>query len=323
MIEKEKMKAAIYKRYGAPEVLELVELPKPPVSANEVLVSIKAVGLNPKDSAIRAGMLKLITGRRFPKQTGFDFSGVIVERGEAVTSHKIGEEVFGYIEDLKGGAAAEFLAVTQNWIAKKPGAVTHTEIAATPCAYLTALQALRDTAKLKANQKVLIYGASGGVGTAAIQLAKHFGAEVTTVSNSKNKDYCARLGANKTLAYDTGDVFENLHEEYDVFLQVHVLSGSVYHKARRVLKKRGVFVTLTPNPLLKLQGFISKILSRPTLETIIVKSRKSDLEEIAQLVAQGILKPQIQQKFALSEIAQAHRMIETQHTRGKIVLEIR
>ncbi|MBW4491078.1 MAG: NAD(P)-dependent alcohol dehydrogenase [Trichocoleus desertorum ATA4-8-CV12] len=316
------MQAVIFNQYGGPEVLELVNLPQPTIAANQVLVRVKAVGLNPKDAALRAGMLKFLTGKQFPQRTGFDFSGVIVAIGDQVNNHQVGEEVFGYIEDLVGGAAAEFLAVKQDWIATKPAGITHAEAAAMPCTYLTALQALRDKAKLQRGQKILIYGASGGVGTAAIQIAKHLGAVVTAVSSSKNQAYCAALAADKTLAYDQGDVFEETQEKFDVFFQVHVLSGNLYSQACKLLKREGVFVTIEPNPLLGLQGVIRKLLGQPRLESLLVKSNQQDLEAIAKLTEQGALRPQVLQKLPLNDIAKAHKLIEEQHSRGKIVLEV-
>ncbi|MBD2124577.1 NAD(P)-dependent alcohol dehydrogenase [Trichocoleus sp. FACHB-262] len=315
------MQAVIFNQYGGPEVLELVDIPQPTMAANQVLVRVKAVGLNPKDAALRAGMLKFLTGKRFPQKTGFDFSGVIVAVGDQVKNHQIGEEVFGYIEDLVGGAAAEFVAVKQDWIATKPAAIAHVEAAAMPCTYLTALQALRQ-AKLQRGQKIFIYGASGGVGTAAIQIAKHLGAVVTAVSSGKNQAYCAALAADKTLAYDQSDVFGDTQEKYDVFFQVHVLSGNLYSQARKILKREGVFITIEPNPLLGAQGFIRKLLGQPRLESLLVKSNQQDLEAIARMAEQGVLQPQVLQKLALSDIAKAHKIIEEQHTRGKIVLEI-
>lgn len=315
------MQAVIFNQYGGPEVLEIVDIPQPPMAASQVLVQVKAVGLNPKDAALRAGMLKFLTGNRFPQQTGFDFSGVIVAIGDQVKNHQIGEEVFGYIEDLVGGAAAELVAVKQDWIATKPASMIHAEAAAMPCTYLTALQALRK-AKLQRGQKILIYGASGGVGTAAIQIAKHLGAVVTAVSSAKNQVYCAALAADKTLAYDQGDVFVDSQEKYDVFFQVHVLSGNLYSQARKILKRAGVFVTIEPNPLLGLQGGIRKLLGQPRLESLLVKSNHQDLEAIAKLSEQGVLRPQVLQKLPLNDIVKAHKIIEEQHTRGKIVLEV-
>jgi NADPH:quinone reductase-like Zn-dependent oxidoreductase len=160
------------------------------------------------------------------------------------------------------------------------------------------------------------------VGTAAVQSAKHLGAVVTAVSSAKNQAYCAALGADKTLAYDQGDVFADAQEKYDVFFQVYVLSGNRYSQARKILKRGGSFVTIDPNPVLRIQGLIRRVLGQPRLKSLLVKSNQQDLEAIAKLTEQGALRPEVLQKLPLNDIAKAHKIVEEQHTRGKIVLEV-
>jgi NADPH:quinone reductase-like Zn-dependent oxidoreductase len=182
------MKAIGYQKYGSAEVLEMLELPIPKPQKDEVLIYVSYISLNPRDVSIRSGNFSLITGKKFPKLTGADFSGTIVQIGDNVTNLKIGDMVFGYVEGLKSGISSEYTVVPKNKVAIKPDALTHQQAATLGCAYLTALQALKDKAHIKKGDKVLIYGASGGVGSAAIQLAKHFGATVTAISNSSNKN---------------------------------------------------------------------------------------------------------------------------------------
>ncbi len=158
------MQAVIYRQYGGPEVLETARLTIPTAGANQVVVRVAAVGLNPKDVAIRSGALRLLTGRRFPKATGFDFSGVVAGVGPGVTGVGPGDEVFGYLEDLHGGAAAEYHAVRLEWVARKPAAVSHPAMAAVPCAYLTAWQGLVQQARLErgaAGTYLRCFGRSG------------------------------------------------------------------------------------------------------------------------------------------------------------------
>lgn len=320
--DQETMQAVMYRQYGGPEVLETARLPIPPAGAGQVLVRVAAVGLNPKDVVIRGGDLKLLTGRRFPKATGFDFSGVVVRTGSGVTSIRPGDEVFGYLEDLHGGAAAEYLAVRQEWVAPKPAAVGHAAMAAVPCAYLTAWQALVQQAGLERGQRVLIYGASGGVGTAAIQVARHRGATVTAVSSGRNTAYCLAQGAHAALAYDQGDLARTLTEKYDVFFQVHVLSGSRYGLAKEVLTPGGTFLTLNPSPGSMLRDVASRVLPGPRHRTVLVKSRREDLAQLAGLIERGELRPPVGQTLPLDCIREAHAQLQTGHTVGKLVLTV-
>lgn len=316
------MQAIIYRQYGGPEVLETAQLPVPAVGNGQVLVRVAAVGLNPKDVAIRSGTLRLISGRTFPKGTGFDFSGVVARTGPAVTGIQPGDEVFGYLEDLQGGAAAEYLAVRQEWLARKPAAAGHAAMAAVPCAYLTAWQALVQMAGLRPGQRVLIYGASGGVGTAAIQIARHRGAHVTAVCSRRNTAYCLGQGAHAAVAYDQGDVAGALHQPYDVFLQVHVLSGSQYPLARKVLAPGGTFLTLNPAPASLLRDLTSRLLPGPRHRTVLVKSCRDDLAQLARLIEEGALRPSVAQTLPLDRIREAHVQLETGHTVGKLVLTV-
>ena len=314
------MQAVVYRQYGGPDVLEMTELPLPVPAAGQVLVRVAAVGLNPKDAVIRSGMLKLISGSRFPKRTGFDFSGVVAQTGPAVKDFAAGDEVFGYLEDLHGGAAAQYLAVRQEWIAKKPAAASHPEMAAVPCAYLSAWQALVHKAGLQRGQRVLVYGASGGVGTAAIQIARSLGAGVTAVSSRKNTAYCLGQGADHALAYDEGDLAGALTGPYDVFFQVHVLSGSQYPLAKKVLKPKGAFVTLDPGPAGFVRSLASRLLPGPRFRNLLVQSRAADLAQLAGLVAQGELRPPVGNTLPLANAREAHVQLETGHTVGKLVL---
>jgi NADPH:quinone reductase-like Zn-dependent oxidoreductase len=315
------MKAVVFHSYGSPDVLQMVDLPRPTITAEQVLVKVESFGINPKDAMIRSGALRWLSGRRFPKQTGFDLSGTVVEVGEAVTDLLVGDLVFGYLANFEGGAAAEEVAVPAAWVARRPASISPALAAAMPCTYLTALQALRDKARLQPGQHVVIYGASGGVGTAAIQLAKRFGATVTSVSSARNVDHCLANGADLALAYDQDNIFA-ASKQCDVFFQVFAAEGSLYGKARIVLKNRGVFVTVIPNPMFELRGVLNMALSLPRLRTVTVKSNRADLELLAQLAERGVIHPRIDRELSIDDIAQAHRLIETQHVRGKIVLQV-
>lgn len=315
------MKSIIYDQYGAAQVLQIAEIPKPVISNKQVLVKVEAAGLNPKDSILRNGTAKILTGNKFPKQTGFDFSGTIVEVGKNVNNYKIGDEVFGFINYLKGGTLAEYLAIRQDWIALKPKSLSHVTMASMPCAYLTALQVLRDIGKIEEKKKrVLIYGASGGVGTAAIQLANYYMADITSVSSSKNKSYCKQQGAAINLAYDKDDIWNLVESDYDLIFEVFDQGGKLYKQAKKYLKKGGVFVTLTSNPSALLKSLFSSLLQR-RFKQFMIRTRTNDLLLIGDLAERRQITPQIQ-TFNFKDTVQAFEILDSHHSTGKIVIAI-
>ncbi len=260
------MKAIIYKKYGGTQVLELAEIPKPQLKESHAIIRVAAISLNPRDTSLREGAFKFLSGSTFPKLTGADFSGVIEEIGQNEGGFQKSDEVFGYVQDLKNATSATYISLPVRYLARKPLLISHPQAATLGCAYLTALQALRDKAQLKANAHILIYGAAGGVGTAAIQLAKYYGAQVTAVSSSVSRRYCLAQGADSFVAYDEGDVFSS-SIKFDVFFQVYSKEGQMYGKAKKVLKDKGCFICLIPNPL-----FIFKqLFSRPKFEYLLLQ----------------------------------------------------
>jgi NADPH:quinone reductase-like Zn-dependent oxidoreductase len=313
------LKAALFERYGGPAEVRLGELPSPRPGPAEVLVEVAASAINPKDAWIRSGAFRLLTGPRFPKQTGSDFCGRVVEAGPRADLHP-GTAVFGYLNHLRGGAAAELLRVPSAWCAAVPAGLDPVVAASLPCAYLTALQCLRDRARIARGMRVMIYGASGGVGTAATQLARHFGAEVTTVSSERNVAYCRANGAHQALAYDTEDVFSR-QGRFDVVFKVFAGAAAAGREARKLLSPRGVFVDLAGNPLSNAVGGLQRALGLPSRASHVVRAARTDLELIARLAVEGAVRPSIE-VLPFARAAEAHARIESAHTRGKLVLKI-
>jgi NADPH:quinone reductase-like Zn-dependent oxidoreductase len=235
------MKAVIYKKYGGTDMLQYTDLPVPVPKPGEVLIQVKAINLNPRDVSIRQGNFKFMTGRKFPKLTGADFSGTVVGLGENCKICKLDDDVFGYTESLNSGTSAEYISMPEKYLALKPVVVRDEQAATLGCTHLTALQALRDKGQIKSGDKILIYGAAGGVGSAAIQLASYFKAEVTAVSKATNEVYCLQQETNRFLAYNQTNIFSRL-EKYDIFFQVYSDKGSIYPLARNLLKPGGVFI---------------------------------------------------------------------------------
>jgi NADPH:quinone reductase-like Zn-dependent oxidoreductase len=309
------MKAIFYNKYGNSNVLEVAELSNPEVKKGHALVKMHAMALNPRDIAIRVGALKIFSGTNFPKLTGADFSGVIEKLPAGSRSFNEGDEVFGYLEDVTNGISASLVNIPINYLALKPDKISHATASTLGCAYLTALQALRDKANITKGSKVAIYGASGGVGTAAIQLANYFEAEVTAISNSRNRSYCKEQGAHHFIAYDQQDVFSG-NQDYDIFLQVYVNGGDVYKKAKKITKNKGAFVSLNPNPAIKLKHLFGK----PAYQSMMVKNKREDLDFLAKATDDGIIKPYIDKSFRPEDIIEAHSILQNGQSKGKLIV---
>lgn len=309
----------MFERYGAAREVRIAELPAPAPSDTGLLVQVAACGMNPKDAWIRSGAYRFLTGGGFPKQTGSDFCGRVIGAG-ARADVRPGAMVFGYLNHLAGGAAAELLAVPCAWTAMVPDGLDPVVAASLPCAYLSALQCLRDRGGIAAGKRVMIYGASGGVGTASTQLARHFGAHVTTVSSSRNVDYCRANGAHDAFAYDAEDVFVG-RARFDIVFKVFAGDAAAGAKSRQLLAPRGVFIDLAGNPLSNAIGTLQRVLGRPSRASHIVRAKRADLELIGRLALEGAIRPHVE-VLQFEEASAAHARVESAHVRGKLVLKI-
>ena len=308
------MRAVQFDRYGPPDVLELRTIPVPTPGPDEILVRVHASGLNPKDTAVRDGSLRLLTGRTFPRGTGYDFAGEIAGTGD---------RVWGFLDGFLGGAAAEYVAVRRNWLAPMPARLDWIEAAALPLVATTALRGLRHAAGLRAGERVLIKGASGGVGSAAIQVAKAIGAHVTAIASGPGEDHCRALGADVVVDYRESPP-ETLPGKFDVFLDC--VGGSSYLGYRRLFARGGRWVTIAPEPLIFALTPVSRVLAPlfggPRLGFVAVKPRRADLEEVGRFVAQGQLRMPVMETFPLERIREAHATVAQLHGRGKRVIVV-
>lgn len=314
-----KMKAIVYDRYGAPEVLELRELVVPLANAGEVLVRVRAAALNPKDSLIRKGKFKAASGPTFPKLLGYDVSGVVEALGAGVTRLRIGDEVFGMRNGFTGGTVAELVTVREDELALKPPSLSFDEAAALPLTSLTALQALRDLGGVGPGARVLIHGASGGVGVVAVQLAKALGASVTTTCSEKNLDFVRSLGADETLDYakETGlEAGRNRSCVFDVF------GNRRFSAARASLAPRGVYVSTVPSVRNVFDDLRTRWLPFKKARLVVVKSNAKDLETLSGFVERGQLRPIIDRVVPLAETAAGQAHVETKRARGKVVISV-
>ncbi|MFO0547366.1 MAG: NAD(P)-dependent alcohol dehydrogenase [Polyangiaceae bacterium] len=312
------MRVVEYDRYGDASVLEVRDRPAPTVRPGAVLVRVRAAALNPKDVLTRAGKYPWMAGRAFPKRMGYDWSGEVLEVGSGVHGLRAGDAVFGMIEAWSGGACAELLVANTGELAPKPRSLGWEEAAALPLAGSTALQALRDVARLAPRGEVLVNGASGGVGVFAVQIAKALGARVTTLTSARNADFARSLGADEALDYASWDA-RSERARYDVFFDV--FGNRSWAEVSPVLTSRGTFVSTVPKPHV-LFAHVRTLLAPKRARLVKVRSRAADLMWLADAADRGVLKPPIDRVLPLTSIAEANAALATKRTRGKIVLTL-
>jgi NADPH:quinone reductase-like Zn-dependent oxidoreductase len=313
------MKAIVLKDFGEVDQLVIRDVPKPVVSDGEVLIKAHAIGLNPVDVKTRIGKGQAARLRKEnPMILGFDVSGIVTETGSSVTRFKKGDEVFGMINiPGTGKAYAEFVAAPEAHIASKPANISHEEAAASSLAAMTAWQALVHQAKIKAGQKILIHGASGGVGHFAVQIAKHFGAYVIGTSSAENKDFVLSIGADEHIDYKSVK-FENVSPMVDVVLET--IGGENIDRSLKVLKEGGVIVSLPSGA----SDSVSEKAAAQKKKGIffLVNSNGTDMKQVADLLKQGALHPHISQVFNFEEIGKAHEILASGKTKGKLVMKV-
>jgi len=320
------MKAIVYDRYGGPEVLRMEEIAKPSPGTGEVLIKVRAAALNPYDWHFMRGTpypLRMMAGWRKPKnpRIGVDVAGEVEAVGEKVTNWKPGDAVFGGAP----GAFAEYVCAGEAKLASKPENVSFAEAAGANIAGITALQALRDKARVRPGQLVLVNGAAGGVGTFGVQIAKAFGAQVTGVCSTNKVETVREIGADAVVDYTKED-FATGEARYDVVLDC--VGNRALTDMQRVLKPGGVYVGAggtTDNwmmgPLAQtIQRILLSQFGRPKLLVIWAKMRREDLAEVGTMMQAGKLKTVLDRQYQLSEIAEAMRYLELGHARGKVVV---
>jgi len=307
------MKAAIIKAYAAR--IEIAEIEEPRINEDSVLISVHAAGLNPIDNILRAGHMKDYLPISFPHVMGYDVSGVVREVGANVTRFKPGDAVYARPNQEDAGALAEVARIKEDELALKPANISHEEAASIPLAGLTAWQAIVDKAGMKKDQKILIHAGSGGVGTLAIQIAKHLGAYVATTTSAKNADLVGSLGADKVIDYKT-DKFDELLSGYDVVFDM--MGGETMNRLFKVLKKGGVLVSIKGQDS---DGNAEKYGVR--FEAFFMSSDGAQLAELSALIKSGAVKPVIDSSYELSAASAAYDHLADGHAVGKIVVTIR
>jgi alcohol dehydrogenase len=313
------MKAAQMKGYGSSdEVIEInenVPAPNDP-SAGKVLVKIKAAGINPIDWKIREGYMQQMIPLQFPSPLGMDFSGIIEKVGQGVSEFRQGDEVYGQASILSGGsgAFAEMALANADAIAHKPKSLSPQEAAGLPLVGVSAWQALVETIGLQKNQKILIHGGAGGIGSVAIQIAKHLGSYVATTVSTNDKQFAKELGADEIIDYKT-QTFEELIRDYDAAFDT--IGGETYSRSFKVLKRGGIIVSMLeqPNQELMKQFGVKAIFQ-------FTQVNRDRLTKLAQWVDQNNIRVNVDKTFPLEEAGKALDYQRDVHPRGKVVLAI-
>lgn len=333
------MKAFILKRYGKKEKLQLTQLAEPLVKETDILVKVYAAGVNQLDSKIRDGEFKLFLQYKPPFILGHDVAGVVTKVGSKVSKFKIGDEVYARPADFRIGTFAEFISINEKDVAMKPKNISMEEAASVPLVGLTVWQALVEKANLKKGQKVFIQAGSGGVGTFAIQFAKHLGATVATSTSARNIDLVRSLGADVVIDYSKDD-FESILKDYDVVLNSQ--DKKSLEKSLRILKPGGKVVSISgpPDPdfAIQIKGnlffkIVVRLLSASVRKNakrlgvnfyfLFMRAEGEQLSQITKLIEAGVIKPVIDKVFPYEQTNEALSYVESGRSKGKVVVKVK
>lgn len=333
------MKAFIIKKYSKEDKLQLVELPEPAVKDNEVLVQIHAASINQIDIKLKSGEFKLMLPNKLPLILGHDLAGIVTKIGSKVSRFKVGDEIFAQPAIFKIGSFAEYIAINETDVALKPKNISMEQAASIPLVALTVWQAFVEKAKIKKGQKVFIQAGSGGVGTIAIQLAKHLGATVATTTSAANIELVKSLGADVVIDYKTQD-FENILNDYDVVLNSQ--DTKTLEKSLRILKSGGKVISISGPPdvvFAKEMGlswlmktaifFLSRKVKQQTKKLnidysfLFMQANGKQLSEISTLIEAGVIRPIIDKVFSFEQTNEAMAYVASGRAKGKVIVKLK
>ena len=315
------MKAIAIQEFGGRDTLQLMDVPVPDVGPHDVLIRVKAAGVNPVDWKIREGLLREVLPHAFPIILGWDVAGVVHQVGSKVSDHHVGDAVYAYcrLPLVQRGAYAEYIDLPADHVAKKPTTLSFVQAASVPLSALTAYQSLFDAGGLQRGETVLVHAAAGGVGGFAVQLAKQHGATVIGTASPHNHDYLRDLGVDRVIDYTTQDVRRVIREWYPAGLDFiyDCVGGEVLKQSVEILNPTGRLVTIAERDhaqTMKAQGI--------NVQFVFVTPNVRQLEALTTMADQGQLQTHVSGTFPLEAAAQAHEILEARHVKGKLVLTL-
>lgn len=333
------MKAYIINRYSKEDKLQLTEVPQPIAKENEVLIQIHSASINQLDAKLKSGEFKLLLPYKFPLILGHDGAGIVTKVGAKVSRFKVGDEVFARPSDFRIGTFAEFITVNESDVALKPKNISMEQAASIPLVALTVWQAFVEKAKLKKGQKVFIQAGSGGVGTIAIQLAKHLGATVATTTSAENFELVKRLGADVAIDYKTQD-FETILNDYDLVLNSQ--DEKTLEKSLRILKSGGKVISISGPPdtafakeiglswfMKTAISFLSRNVKKQARKLgidyafLFMQANGKQLSEIGKLIEADVIRPVVDKVFQFEEMNEAMAYVSSGRAKGKVIVKIK
>lgn len=315
------MKAAIIESYGNSENLKIGRIAQPSIASDEVLVNVRAIGINPIDWKMREGKFARLHSKKFPMVLGTDFAGIVYEVGKNVKDYKKGDRVFSSMPAMKGqGAYAEYVKTVPDSLAKVPEGLSFEQVAAIPIAGLTALQGLQGKCGIQKDMHVLINGASGGVGHFAVQLAKHFKAEVTGVCSDRNADFIQTLGADHVINYKETDFTKDTKAQYDIVFDA--IAGRSFGECKPVMKTKSTYLNTIPSPKRFMRRALTSF-SGKKLKTIVTNINPEELSILTKMMGDKKLKVHLDKTYPFDEIRAAHDYSQSGRVRGKIVVTLK
>ena len=311
------MKVIVYQKFGNTDVLQTVEETKPSIQSNQVLVKVKAVSVNPMDWKIRKGEMKLMSGSKFPKHTGVDFAGIIEDAGNS--GFKKGDEVFGVVKNMmKEGALAEYVAVPSSLIWKKPALISFAQAASIPVVGFGAVTALQKMGNINAQTKILINGATGGLGMFLLQLLKQYGANVTAVTSTKATGFAKKWGANSVIDYTRENVLSQ-NIAYDIIID---LSGKMgYANAKRIMKSKALFLNTVPKPIEIPTSLLKNLFTGKKHVAVLSGPSAKSMDLLLSAINNG-LQIEVNKIFPFTQAREAYQYAEQGGYVGKVAVEI-
>lgn len=313
------MKAIVYHKFGHTDVLKTAEQPKPTIQSNEVLIKVKAFSINPMDWKIRKGEMKLMSCSKFPKYTGADFSGVIVDAGSSVKGLKTGDEVFAVVKNImKDGASAEYIAVPASLVWKKPDNISFAQAASIAVVGTAAVTALEKMGEINSKTDILVNGATGGFGMVLLQLLRQSGANVTAVTSSKGIEFAKKWGADNVIDYTKENILLQKNN-YDIVID---LSGKMgYKNAKEIMKSKSIFLNPTPKPIEIPASLLNNLFTGKKHAVILSNPETKYTDRILHEIGKG-LNIEINKTFQFEQLKEAYQYAEKGGYIGKVAIEI-